>query len=253
MNTIGLYTFIARETQRLTRVYVQTIFSPIINAVLYILIFGFVVGSRIGDFNGVRYIEFVLPGVLMLNLIGSAFSHSSTSLYMGRWTKSLEEILVAPLSYLEMVIGFVVSSVIRGLIVSAGIYLVAILFRAATITHVWWFLFYTVAVAIIFALLGLLVGLWANNFEQLTVLNTFLITPLTFLGGVFNSITMMPEKVQWVVRLNPFFYFVDGLRYSMIGVHEANTVVGLGIIGGLIVVLGALVWYLFSIGWRLRA
>ncbi len=253
MNTIGLYTFIARETRRLTRVYVQTIFSPIINAVLYILIFGFVVGSRIGDFNGVRYIEFVLPGVLMLNLIGSAFSHSSTSLYMGRWTKSLEEILVAPLSYLEMVIGFVVSSVIRGLIVSAGIYLVAILFRAATITHVWWFLFYTVAVAIIFALLGLLVGLWANNFEQLTVLNTFLITPLTFLGGVFNSITMMPEKVQWVVRLNPFFYFVDGLRYSMIGVHEANTVVGLGIIGGLIVVLGALVWYLFSIGWRLRA
>jgi len=252
MNTIGLYTFVAREIQRLTRVYVQTILSPIINAVLYILIFGFVVGSRIGDFGGVSYIQFVLPGVLMLNLIGSAFSHSSSSLYMGRWGKSIEELLVAPLSYLEMIIGYVVSGVIRGLIVAAGIYIVAILFGAATVTHAGLFLFYTIAVAVIFSLLGLLVGLWANNFEQLTVLNTFVITPLTFLGGVFNSITMMPEKIQWIVRLNPFFYFVDGLRYSMIGIHEANTLVGLGIISGLIVGLGGLAWYLFSIGWKLR-
>jgi ABC-2 type transport system permease protein len=252
MNTIGLYTFIARETQRLTRVYVQVLLSPVINAVLYILIFGFVVGSQIGDFNGVRYIEFVMPGVLMLNLIGSAFSHSSSSLYMGRWTKAIEEMLVAPLSYLEMIIGFVVSGIIRGLIIGGGIYMVAILFDAATIAHIGWFLFYTVAVTIIFSLLGLLVGLWANNFEQLTVLNTFLITPLTFLGGVFNSISMMPEKVQWFVRLNPFFYFVDGLRYSMIGIHEANTMVGLGVIGVLILGLGALIWHLFSIGWRIR-
>ncbi len=252
MNAIGLYTFIARETQRLSRIYIQTLVAPLINAVLYIVIFGYVVGSRIGSFGEVRYIEFVLPGVLMLNLIGSSFAHSSTSLYMGRWAKAIEEVLVAPLSYLEMIIGFVVGGLIRGIIVAGSIYLVAILFGAATMAHIGWFLFYTVAVAIIFSLLGLLVGLWANNFEQLSVLNTFFITPLTFLGGVFNSITMMPEKVQWLVRLNPFFYFVDGLRYSMIGISEANMTVGLLIIFGLILALGGLVWKLFAIGWRIR-
>ena len=253
MNLIGLYTFVARETQRLSRVYVQTILSPVVNAVLYIVIFGYVVGSRIGNFGGVRYIEFVLPGVLMLNLIASAFSHTSSSLYFGRWTKSIEEILVAPLSYLEMIIGYVMNGVIRGVIVSVAIYVVAVFFGAASVSHFGLLLFYTIAVAVIFSLLGLLVGLWANNFEQLTILNTFLITPLTFLGGVFNSITMMPEKVQIFIRFNPFFYFVDGLRYSMIGIHEANTNVGLLIILGLIAALGGLVWYLFSIGWRIRS
>ncbi|HRH23242.1 MAG TPA: ABC transporter permease [Candidatus Magasanikbacteria bacterium] len=252
MNIIGLQTFIEREIQRSFRVYIQTLLSPWINALLYILIFGVVVGSRIDLIAGVTYIDFVLPGILMLNLIGSAFAQTSSSLYFQRFAKHIEEILVAPLSHFEMITGYVIGGVARGVIVGIGVYAIALIFSAATITHLGLFLLYTIAVAIIFSLLGLLVALWAQNFEQLSVLSVFIITPLTFLGGVFNSITMLPEKVQIFVKFNPFFYFVDGLRYAMVGIREGSALIGWCVIIGLILVFGTLVWRLFSIGWRLR-
>lgn len=252
MNIIGLRTFIEREIQRSFRVYIQTLLSPWINALLYILIFGVVVGSRIDLIAGVTYIDFVLPGILMLNLIGSSFAQTSSSLYFQRFAKHIEEILVAPLSHFEMITGYVIGGVARGVIVGVGVYVIALIFSAATITHLGLFLLYTIAVAIIFSLLGLLVALWAQNFEQLSVLNVFIITPLTFLGGVFNSITMLPERVQIFVKFNPFFYFVDGLRYAMVGIREGSAIIGWFVIIGLILVFGGLVWRLFSIGWRLR-
>ena len=252
MNIIGLQTFIEREIQRSFRVYIQTLLSPWINALLYILIFGVVVGSRIDLIAGVTYIDFVLPGILMLNLIGSAFAQTSSSLYFQRFAKHIEEILVAPLSHFEMITGYVIGGVARGVIVGIGVYVIALIFSAATIAHLGLFLLYTIAVAIIFSLLGLLVALWAQNFEQLSILNVFIITPLTFLGGVFNSITMLPEKVQIFVKFNPFFYFVDGLRYAMVGIREGSALIGWCVIIGLILIFGTLVWRLFSIGWRLR-
>lgn len=234
------------------RVSIQTLVSPWINALLYIFIFGYVVGTRIDLIAGVSYIDFVLPGILMLNIIASAFSQTSSSLYFQRFARHIEEILVAPFSHLEMIIGYVIGGIVRGMIVGLGIYLISIIFSAATIAHLGLFLFYTIAVCIIFSLLGLLVGLWAESFEQLTILNTFVITPLTFLGGVFNSASMLPEKMQLMLKLNPFFYFVDGLRYSMIGISEADTRVGLALIFGLMLTLGGTVWYLFKIGWKIR-
>lgn len=252
MNIIGLQTFIEREIQRSFRVYIQTLLSPWINALLYILIFGVVVGSKIDLIAGVTYIDFVLPGILMLNLIGSSFAQTSSSLYFQRFAKHIEEVLVAPLSHFEMITGYVVGGVARGVIVGVGVYVIALIFSAATISHLGLFLLYTIAVAIIFSLLGLLVALWAQNFEQLSVLSVFIITPLTFLGGVFNSITMLPEKLQIFVQFNPFFYFVDGLRYAMVGIREGSALIGWFVIIGLILVFGGLVWRLFSIGWRLR-
>lgn len=252
MNSIGLQTFVSREVGRFIRVSIQTLVSPWINAVLYIFIFGFVVGSRIDLISGVTYIDFVLPGILMLNIISAAFSQSSSSLYFQRFAKHIEEILVAPLSHLEMIIGYIVGAVARAVVVGLGIYILAIIFGAASVAHFFLLLFYVVSVSVIFAFLGLLVGLWSNNFEQLSILNTFIIMPLTFLGGVFNSIFMLPERVQVILRFNPFFYFVDGLRFSMVGVQEANPWIGLAIIFVLIFGLGSLVWYLFKIGWRIR-
>ncbi len=252
MNIIGLQTFIEREIQRSFRVYIQTLLSPWINALLYILIFGVVVGGNIDLIAGVTYIDFVLPGILMLNLIGSSFAQTSSSLYFQRFAKHIEEVLVAPLSHFEMITGYVVGGVARGVIVGIGVYVIALIFSAATISHLGLFLLYTIAVAIIFSLLGLLVALWAQNFEQLSVLSVFIITPLTFLGGVFNSITMLPEKLQIFVQFNPFFYFVDGLRYAMVGIREGSALIGWFVIIGLIVLFGGLVWRLFSIGWRLR-
>lgn len=252
INWIGLQTFVEREIARMMRVVVQTVVSPLISATLYIFIFGFVVGMKIDLIAGVKYITFVFPGILMLNIIASSFSHSSSSVYFGRFIKSIEEILIAPFSYIEIVFSYTVSAVIRAVIVAVGILAIGLIFDAVTIVSPLWFLFYVTSVSTIFALLGILVGLWAKGFEQLSVLNTFIITPFTYLGGIFYSISMLPPSLQLVTQLNPFFYFVDGIRSSMIGISEANTAVGLLVIFGLIFGLGGLVIHLFRIGWRIR-
>ncbi len=209
--------------------------------------------STIDPIHGVEYITFVFPGILMLNIIASSFAHSSSSVYFGRFIKSIEEILISPFSYFEIVFGYAFSAVVRATIVAVGILAIGLLFGAVTITHPFLFLFYVVSISTIFALLGILVGLWANGFEQLSALNTFVITPFTYLGGIFYSITMLPESVALITRLNPFFYFVDGIRNAMIGISEANTVIGLIVIIGLITSLGSLTIYLFKIGWRIRS
>lgn len=249
---IAFQTLVSREIQRFMRVAIQTLVSPWINAVLYIFIFGSVVGQKIDSIAGVPYIVFVLPGVLMLNLISAAFQQTAFSLYFKRFARHIEELLTAPLSYFEIFLGHLIGGVARALTVGAGIYIIAILFDAAQVVHLGWFVFYAIMVSLLFSSIGLLIGLWSDSFEQLSILNTFVITPLTFFGGMFNSIDMMPEKLQVIVRLNPFFYFVDGLRYAMTGIQEANQLVGIVMIIGLNVVLGGFVWYLFVRGWRLR-
>lgn len=253
MNIIGLKTLVFQEIQRFMRVWVQSLVSPWINAFLYILIFGVVVGSRIDTIAGVRYIDFVLPGIVMMNLISAAYMQGAFGLYFKKFAKNTEEILVAPFSHAELMFGLMIAGIVRGLIVGFGVYVIALFFTTATISNIFLFLFYNIVVSIIFSFVGLLIALWANNFEQLSVLQTFVITPLTFLGGVFNSIHMLPEKMQIFVKLNPFFYFVDGLRYSMIGISEANTFLGLVLIIVFILGLGGWVWYLFKIGWNIRS
>ncbi len=251
-NWIGLYTLIRREIERTFRVAIQTLITPWISAILYIFIFGFVVGQRISTIAGVSYIDFVLPGVLMMSVISSAFAHSSSSVYFARFLKSIEEILVAPLSHFEMIIGFATGAILRAIVVGVGIFVIAIFFGAANMEHVGAFLFYLFFVSAIFAFLGMLVGLWANGFEQLNVLNTFVIMPFSFLGGVFYSVTMLPQKLQFIAYFNPFFYFVDGIRYGMLGIRESHYVAGYALIISLVLALGFLVGYLFKIGWRLR-
>jgi ABC-2 type transport system permease protein len=189
---------------------------------------------------------------LMLSVINASFGSSSSSLYFARFTKSIEELLVAPLSYLEIIFGYMLGSMMRSFIVASLIMLVGVLFGAVTLAHPVLFFLYIFGVASIFSLLGMLVGLWAQSFEQLSVLNTFIITPFTYLGGIFYSITMLPETAALITRINPFFYFVDGIRHAMIGVSEANVYIGAVVISGLMLGLGGLVFYLFKIGWRVR-
>jgi len=252
MNIVGLYTLITREVLRMLRISIQSLIAPWIAAGLYIFIFGFIIGSRIDLIAGVRYIDFILPGIVMMNIITSAFTHSSSSVYLQRFTRSIEEILVAPLSYLEMIIGFSVGGILRGILVGLGVYVLALFFTTATITHFWLFIFYAVSIAAFFSFLGMLVGILSNHFEHLALLNTFVILPLIFLGGVFNSITMMPPVFQVFMRFNPFFYFVDGFRFAMIGIHESNLFIGAMVIVFLTLGCGFLVWHLFRIGYRIK-
>jgi ABC-2 type transport system permease protein len=252
MNYIGLYTLVRKEVKRMLRVPGQTILSPLISASLYIFIFGFVIGSTIEEIAGVSYISFVFPGILMLNVISSSFAHTSSSVYFARFIKSIEEILVSPLSYFEIVLGFVIGGIVRALVVATGIVIIGTVFGAVALSNIPLFLFYVIAIATIFSLLGIIVGLWAKGFEQLSSINIFVITPLTYLGGIFYSIHMLPETVRFLTLSNPFFYFVDGLRSTMVGVSEANVTIGLFMILGLVFSLGWLVIHLFHIGWRIR-
>ena len=251
-NWIGLYTMFRREVNRTLRVVVQTLIAPVISAALYLFIFGTVIGTKIQDFAGVPYISFVFPGVLLLSIINSSFASASSSLYFMRFTRGIEEMLIAPFSYLEMLIGLVGSAVTRALMVSGLILLTGILFGAVSLVNPLGFIFYVAAVSAIFAMLGIIVALWAESFEQLQVLNTFFITPLTYLGGIFYSITFLPPVAAAITRANPFFYFVDGIRKSMIGYSEANSTIGLIVILALVIGLGTLVTQIFKRGWKIR-
>jgi len=253
MNTIGLYTMLRREVQRTMRVAIQTLIAPVVSAALYIFIFGTVIGTKIDDFAGVPYITFVFPGVLMLSIINASFSSASSNLYFMRFTRGIEEVLISPFSYLEMLLGFVSSAIARALMVAALILCVGLAFGAVQLANPLAFVGYVSAIAAIFAMLGIIVALWAEGFEQLQVLNTFVITPLTYLGGIFYSITMLPPLAAQITLFNPFFYFADGVRSSMIGYSEANSLVGLAVTGGLVLLLGIIVTRLFQKGWKIRA
>jgi len=253
INYIGLYTMLRREVERTFRVIVQTLIAPVISAALYIFIFGTVIGSRIDDFAGVPYISFVFPGILMLSIINASFASASSSLYFMRFTRGIEEILITPFAYLEMLIGFVGSAVTRALMVAVLILGVGLAFGAISLVNPVAFFLYVAAIAAIFAMLGIIVALWAESFEQLTVLNTFVITPLTYLGGIFYSITFLPPLAATITQYNPFFYFADGVRSSMIGYSEANSTIGLVVIILLVLFLATLVTHLFRKGWKIRA
>lgn len=242
-----------REAERTFRVVVQTLIAPTISAALYLFIFGTVIGTKIEDFAGVPYISFVFPGVLMLSIINASFASASSALYFMRFTRGIEEILIAPFSYLEMLIGFVGSAVTRALMVAFLILAVGVLFGAVSLVNPIMFVVYVAAIAAIFAMLGILVALWAEGFEQLQVLNTFVITPLTYLGGIFYSVTFLPPLAASITQLNPFFYFADGIRSSMIGYSEANSLIGGLVIAVLVVGLGTLLVHLFKAGWKIRS
>jgi ABC-2 type transport system permease protein len=252
VNWIGLWTIIRREWSRVMRVPIQAFLAPWISALLFIFIFGFVVGRRIALIGGHRYLEFVLPGILMMNIVNASFLQSSSQVYFSRFLRYVEEALVAPLSYAEMIAGSLVVVILRAVITAIGILLIAAAFGATTIDSLPEFLFWVAGVAVIFGLLGIVIGLWANNFEQLTILNVFFITPLSFVGGVFNTVGMLPGWLKWMAFVNPFFYFISGLRHSMIGFTEAPLGLGVGITLGLAAIMSVVVWRLYAIGYGLR-
>jgi len=251
-NWIGTWTMVRRELQRLMRVPIQVVGAPLISALLFIFIFGFVVGGRINTIAGHRYIEFVMPGVLMMNIISASFLQSTSQIYFQRFQKSIEEILVAPLSYVEMILGSISIVVIRSVLTAIGIMLIGVAFGAVHMHSILEFLFWVIFVSMIFGFLGIIVALWAKTFEQLNVLMVFFIQPLSMVGGVFNTIEMLPPWLRWLAYGNPLFYFINGLRHSMIGFGEGPELAGAIFTVVLAAILGGIVWRLYSIGWGLR-
>ncbi|HEX4295548.1 MAG TPA: ABC transporter permease [Rhizomicrobium sp.] len=252
VNWIGLWTIIRREVSRIMRVPVQAFVAPWISALLFIFIFGFVLGGRISTIGGHRYLEFVLPGILLMNIVNAAFLQSTSAIYFQRFLRFIEETLVAPLSYAEMIVGQLVCVILRSVATALGILVIAACFGVTSVDNFGEFLLWVIAVSLIFGLLGIIIGLWAKNFEQLTVLNVFFIAPLSMVGGVFNTIQMLPPWLRFLAYGNPFFYWINGLRHAMIGFHEGPSGIGIVMTIVLIVVMGLSVWRLYATGYGLR-
>lgn len=252
VNWIGLWTIIRREMQRLMRVPIQAFIAPWLSALMFIFIFGYVVGPRIATIGGHKYLQFVLPGILMMNIVNAAFLQATSQVYFQRFMKFVEEALVAPLSYVEMIVGTLAAVVFRTAATAVGILVIAAVFGGVQVVSIVEFLFWVVIVSGIFGLLGIVIGLWAKSFEQLSALNIFFITPLSFVGGVFNTVEMLPPYLRWLAWGNPFFYFINGLRHSMIGFNEAPEPLGAVLSLAMLAFLSVGVWRLFSVGYGLR-
>lgn len=253
MNVIGLLTLTERECRRFLRVWQQTIVPPIITSLLFILIFGYSLGSRITDISGISYLEFILPGLLMMGVIMSAYMNTSSSLYISKFQGNVQELLVAPLSYWEIIASLTAAGILRGILVGLSILAVSLLFTSIHIYSVFVLVYFMVMVSLLFSFAGIATGLWANNFDQMNVFATFVITPLTYLGGVFYSIHMLPALWQDLARFNPILYMVDGFRYGFLGTSDVPLWLSMLLV--LILTAVFFVWciYLFKKGYKLRS
>lgn len=216
-NFVGLWTLVRREFKRTMMVINQVIWPPIITTLLYIYVFGFSLGPRIKDVGGVPYVEFLLPGLVMLNVITSSYDETSSSMFQQRFMNSIQELLIAPLSYVEILVGFLAGSVLRGVVIGTMVMALGFAFVRFAPSDVGTYLYFMVVTALLFSSCGLIAGLLGKTFDNLAIINTFVITPLTFIGGIFSSSAMLPPALARIANLNPMVYMIDGFRYSYTG------------------------------------
>jgi len=202
--------------------------------------------------SGVPYLVFIVPGLMSLYLIESTYTNASSSLFLSRWSSYIQELLVTPLSYVDLVTAITLGSLVRGIVTAAGVYLVALIFEPIPIQHPWLFVYLSVAICIIFSSVGILTGLLSEKWEHLAIINNFVITPLTYFGGVFTSLEVLPDFLVKVSHYNPFFYMIDGMRYSMLGVADAPVFISVGLTTVAAAVFFSLTVYLFKLGYKLR-
>lgn len=249
---VGFITLVKREILRFLRVFNQTIIPPLFNAFLYLLIFGVFIGDRLGLIADIRYLSFLIPGIIIMDLINSAYNNSTATIFIAKWTKHIHEILVSPLTYIEITSAYIIGSVVRAFAIAIVTYFIAGLFNGFAIFNIWICFYFMFTISITFSAVGIIIALWSEDWEQLSILSNFFLTPLTFLGGVFYSLTMLPPLLKTITKLNPFFYIIDGFRYGMIGLSEGNLMISILISGfSTIIAMGTAI-YLFKTGYKLR-
>ncbi len=251
-NAVGFETLVKREMVRTFSIINQVIWPPVIQTLLYVFIFGLGLGSRIQNVQGVPYSQFLIPGLIMLQVIDQTYSESSSSVFQGRFMNSIQELLISPLSATEIVLGYVVAGVVRAVFIALLITVLGIVLVHA-VPQNWALYLLTVAlVAIVFSSLGIIFGLLAEKFDHIAVLTTFFITPLVFVGGVFTSLTMMPPLLQKISLVNPMFHMIDALRYSYIGHGDAPLWISLAVLTVLAAAAYTIAWRMTTAGVKLR-
>ena len=249
---IGWQTLFYKEVLRFWKVGFQTVAAPVLTAVLYLLIFGHVLEDHVKVYDRLSYTAFLVPGLVMMSVLQNAFANSSSSLIQSKIMGSLVFVLLTPLSHRAWFAAYVGSSVLRGLAVGLGVFLVTLAFAAPQFAAPLWIILFALLGAALLATLGVIAGLWADKFDQMASFQNFLIMPMTFLSGVFYSISSLPPFWQAASRLNPFFYMIDGFRYGFFGVSDTSPWLSLAIVGTAWLAVSALALHLLRTGYKIR-
>jgi ABC-2 type transport system permease protein len=248
----GARTLFFKELLRFWKVGFQTVAAPVLTAMMYLLIFGHVLQGRVEVFPGVGYTSFLVPGLVMMSVLQNAFANSSSSLIQSKIMGNLVFLLLTPLSHWHWFVAYVGSSVVRGLAVGAGVFVVTVFFGQPGFVAPVWIAVFALLAASLLGALGLIAGLWAEKFDQMAVFQNFIIMPMTFLSGVFYSIHSLPPAWQTVSHLNPFFYMIDGFRYGFFGVSDVSPWLSLSIVGTALLGTSAVALHLLKIGYKIR-
>jgi ABC-2 type transport system permease protein len=252
MNHRAVMTIYGYEMARWRRTIMQSVVSPVLSTSLYFIVFGSAIGSRITDIEGVSYGAFIVPGLIMLSLLTQSISNASIGIYFPKFTGTIFELLSAPVSYLEAVIAYVGAAATKSMVLGAIILGTASLFVPLHIAHPLWMLVFLILTSVTFSLFGFIIGIWADGFEKLQIVPLLIVTPLTFLGGSFYSIHMLPPFWQTVTLFNPVVYLVSGFRWSFYSLADVSLPVSIGMTSAFLVACVAIVAWIFRTGYRLK-
>ncbi len=237
---------------RTLRTVMQSIAAPVLTTSLYFIVFGKAIGSRMGNIDNVGYGAFIIPGLVMLSLLSESISNASFGIYMPKWAGTIYELLSAPVSWIEVLIGYVGAAATKSVVLGLLIMGTARLFVEYEITHPVWLVAILLLTAVTFSLFGFIIGLWADSFQKLQVVPLLIVTPLTFLGGAFYSINMLPPVWQKITLFNPVVYLISGFRWSFYGVADVHVGISVAAILGFLALCMGAVWWIFRTGWKLK-
>ncbi len=252
MNTEAIKAIYTAEMRRTRNTLLQSIASPVLSTCLYFIVFGSAIGSRIESVGGVSYGAFIVPGLMMLSLLTQSISNASFGIFFPKFTGTVYEVLSAPVSFFEVIVGYVGAATTKSLIIGVIILITASFFVDLRIEHPFWMLAFLLMTCVAFSLFGFIIGLWADNFEKLQLVPLLIITPLVFLGGTFYSIDMLPPLWQKISLFNPLLYLISGFRWSFYEVADVNVVLSLTMTAGFLLACLLVVWYMFKTGYKLK-
>lgn len=248
----GMFALFMKEVRRFMKVFVQTVLAPGVTTLLYLLVFASVLDEHVQVFGDVPYVSFLVPGLIMMTIIQNAFANSSSSIIQSKMTGNLTFLLLSPISPLETVLAFIAAAVVRGLLVGLAVYFIAMVFVDLPLLHPWVILGFSVMASAVLGALGLVAGLWADKFDQLSAFQNFIILPLSFLSGVFYSIDSLPGAWATISHFNPFFYMIDGFRYGFFGLSDVSPWLSLSVTAAALVLVSGLGLILVGIGYKIR-
>lgn len=252
MNYYAIRVIYKHEMRRAFETVAQSFASPILTTVLYFVVFGSAIGSRIESVGGVSYGSFIVPGLMMLAILTQSLSNASFGIFFPKFTGAIYELLSAPVSFVEILIGYVGAAATKSMIIGLVILGTAGFFVPLEIAHPFWMLTFLVLTCVSFSLFGFIIGLWATDFEKLQLIPLLVVTPLVFLGGTFYSIDMLPPAWQTVTLFNPVVYLISGFRWSFFEIADVSVAVSIGMILGFLIVCLGIVWWMFKTGYRLK-